>query len=94
MRNSGPERKGHGIRNQSWEPILLGVLSKGESECETARSGYGTTDMGEHNLWKLAKTGMIEQFDYDQIGFCETCVGGKHHCSPFEKSKRHTNHWS
>ncbi len=40
--------------------------------------------LGEQNLQKL---------DYDskkRIGFCETCVGGKHHRSPFEKSKRHT----
>ena len=49
--------------------------------------------LGEQNLQKLAKTGMIEQFDYDaknQIGFCETCVGGKLHHNPFEKSKRRT----
>ena len=49
--------------------------------------------LGEQNLQKLAKTEMIEKFDYNakkRIGFCETCVGGKHHRSPFEKSTRHT----
>ena len=49
--------------------------------------------LGEQNLQKLSKTNMLEHFDYDtkkRIGFCEACVGGKHHRSPFEKKKRHT----
>lgn len=49
--------------------------------------------LGEENLRKLAKLEMTEQFDYNEkknIGFCETCVGGKHHRSPFEKKKKHT----
>ena len=36
----------------------------------------------------------MEVFDYNvtnSIGFCETCIGGKHHRSPFKPSKRQVN---
>ena len=49
--------------------------------------------VGEKNLQKLAKTKMVERFDYDtqkQIGFCESCVGGKIRLNPFEQSRRRT----
>lgn len=49
--------------------------------------------LGEKSLQKLAKTGLVERFDYNVkrgIGFCETCVGGKHHRSPFETSSSQT----
>lgn len=48
--------------------------------------------LGEHSLRKLAKSGLVEQFDYNatnDLGFCETCVGGKHHRSRFEISESH-----
>ena len=47
----------------------------------------------EHSLQKLAKKELVERFDYNEInnvGFCETCIGGKHHRSHFETSKSHT----
>ena len=49
--------------------------------------------VGEQNLQKLAKDEMLQQFDYDtnkRVGFCESCIGGKMHRSPFEQSRRHT----
>ena len=49
--------------------------------------------LGEQNLQRIAKSELVEQFDYDVkngIGFCETCVGGKHHRSPFDTSKSQT----
>ena len=49
--------------------------------------------VGETNLRKLTKHKMVEKFDYDaqkQIGFCESCIGGKIHRNPFEQSRRRT----
>ena len=37
--------------------------------------------LGEQSLAKLAKGARIKCFDYDssnEIGFCETCIDGKH----------------
>ena len=42
--------------------------------------------MEEKNLQRIAKERLVHHFDYDlsnKIGFCETCVGGKHHRTPF-----------
>ena len=36
---------------------------------------------------------MVDQFDYDaehSIGFCESCIGGKHHRSQFEIIDHHS----
>ena len=49
--------------------------------------------VGEQNLQRLAKNGMVEKFDYDskkRIGFCESCVGGKIHHNPFKPSRKRT----
>ena len=49
--------------------------------------------LGEKNLRKLAKTGLVERFDYNvnnDIGFCETCIEGKHNRSPFQTSSSQT----
>lgn len=49
--------------------------------------------VGEQNLQKIARERLVHRFDYDQsnpIGFCETCVGGKHHRSPFGSSTTKT----
>ena len=49
--------------------------------------------LGEKNLRKLAKDELVQHFDYDAtngIGFCEACVGGKHHRSRFSRSTTHT----
>jgi transposase InsO family protein len=49
--------------------------------------------LGEENLKRLAKDKLVEHFDYDvekSIGFCETCVGGKHHRAPFTTSTTKT----
>ena len=50
--------------------------------------------LSEQNLHKLARKGLVEVFDYNEtnsIVFCETCIGGKHHRSPFKPSKRQVN---
>ena len=50
--------------------------------------------LSEHGLQKLAKKEMVDNFDYDasnKIGFCEACIGGKHHRSPFNTSERNTS---
>ena len=47
--------------------------------------------LSEHGLHKLAKKEMVDNFSYDtsnMIGFCEPCIGGKHHRSPFNHSER------
>ena len=50
--------------------------------------------LGEQNLKQLARDNLVEHFDYNSkntIGFCETCVGGKHHRSPFTSSTTKTS---
>ena len=45
--------------------------------------------LGEQNLQRIAREKLVKQFRYDAsntIGFCETCIGGKHHRSPFASS--------
>ena len=45
--------------------------------------------LGEQNLQKLASKRLVGHFDYDitkEVGFCETCIGGKHHKSQFQNS--------
>ena len=49
--------------------------------------------LGEQNLKNLATQRMVQNFDYDprrSIGFCESCVGGKHHRNQFNSSTRQT----
>ena len=46
--------------------------------------------IGEQKLQRMAKGELVRQLDYNasrSIGFCETCVGGKHHRTPFNSSK-------
>ena len=41
----------------------------------------------------MAKKRLVDNFDYDagsKIGFCEACIGGKHHRSPFDASDKTT----
>ena len=50
--------------------------------------------LSEQGLQKLAKKRLVDNFDYDagsKIGFCEACIGGKHHRSPFDASDRTTS---
>ena len=45
--------------------------------------------MGENNLQRIARENLVHRFDYDisnKIVFFETCVGGKHHHTPFGRS--------
>ena len=49
--------------------------------------GYG--HLGEQNLKSLANN----ELDYNaskNIDFCESCIGGKQHITPFDSSERHT----
>ena len=49
--------------------------------------------LGEQSLQKLAKKKLVDRFDYDMtsnIGFCEPCIGSKHHRSHFETSTSQT----
>ena len=71
---------------------------KGESINATEKSNemlwhrrYG--HVGEHNFKDLANGKLVEKFDYDSsrdLGFCESCIGGKQHRSPFNSSERQT----
>ena len=48
--------------------------------------------LSEQNLQLLARNELVEHFDYNvtnNIGFCEACIGWKHHRSCFEASKTH-----
>ena len=45
--------------------------------------------LGEQKLQQIAKKNLVNQFNYDisnEIGFCENCIGGKHHRTPFSSS--------
>ena len=45
--------------------------------------------LGEQNLQRIAREKLVKQFNYNSskpIGFCETCIGGKHHRTPFASS--------
>ena len=49
--------------------------------------------VGEQNLKDLANGKLVESFDYNSsrnLGFCERCIGGKQHRSPFSNSERQT----
>ena len=44
-------------------------------------------------LKSLAGGNLVERFDYNSscdLGFCESCIGGKQHRNPFESSERQT----
>ena len=63
----------------------LSVVAQSKERLWHRRYGH----LGEQSLTKLAKGGLINSFDYDpsmEIGFCETCIGGKHQRSPFSTS--------
>ena len=63
----------------------LSALVKSKERLWHRRYGH----LGEQSLTKLAKGGHIKCFDYDSskhIGFCETCIGGKHQRSKFATS--------
>ena len=54
-------------------------------------SRYG--HLREKSPRKLAKKDLVQKSDYNVAGnicFCETCIGGKHHRTQFETSKRCT----
>ena len=47
--------------------------------------------LGERNLQKLLKENLVNGFDYSmsrEIGFCEACVSGKSHRTPFTEGQR------
>ena len=49
--------------------------------------------VGEQSLKSLAGGNLVERFDYNlsgDLGFCESCIGGKQHRNPFESSERQT----
>ena len=64
----------------------LNVIEK-ESKERLWHRRYG--HLGEQNLKKLAGKRLVHSFDYDvskEIGFCEACIGGKHHRSKFQST--------
>lgn len=64
----------------------LNVAEKGNEMLWHRRYGH----IGEQNL---ASDKLVEQFDYNisrSIGFCESCIGGKQHRTPFDSSTRQT----
>ena len=46
--------------------------------------------IGKQKLQRMASGELVRHLDYNSsksIGFCETCIGGKHHRTPFDSSK-------
>ncbi len=69
----------------------LNVVINGNKERLWHRR-YG--HMGEQSLHRLVRDGLVEDFDYNikcGVGFCESCIKGRHHKSRFEGSKTHTS---
>ena len=49
--------------------------------------------LGEQNLKKIAREKLVRKFNYDtskEVGFCETCISGKHQRIPFSSSTTQT----
>ncbi len=97
MRNSQSRRKVIAFATRVGNLYFLEVCrARGSQQLNTAQESkerlwhhrYG--HLGEHGLHKLARDRLVKQFDYNAengIGFCESCIGGKHHRSSFETSK-------
>ena len=71
-------------------PQSVNVTDKKSQETLWHRR-YG--HLGEQNLQKIAREQLVKKFDYDiskRIGFCETCIGGKHLRTPFASSTTQT----
>ena len=67
----------------------LNVAEKSNEMLWHRRYGH----LGEQNLKSLANDGLVKEFNYNaskNIDFCESCVGGKQHRTPFDNSERHT----
>ena len=67
----------------------LNVAEKSNEMLWHRRYGH----LGEQNLKNLANDELVKDFDYNaskNIGFCESCIGGKQHRTPFDSSERHT----
>ena len=65
------------------KPQSMNVADKNSKERLWHRK-YG--HLGEQNLQKIARKQPVKGFNYDaskRIGFCETCISGKHQCTPF-----------
>ena len=68
----------------------MNVVTKSNKE-RLWHQRYG--HLNEQSLQLLARDGLVEHFDYNVangVGFCESCVEGKHHRSRFEASTTHT----
>ena len=64
----------------------INVAEKSKERLWHRRYGH----IGEQKLQRMAKGELVRQLDYNTakgIGFCETCIGGKHHRTPFDSSK-------
>ena len=75
----------------SVKPQSMNVADKKSKE-KLLHRRYG--HLGEQNLQNIAREELVRRFDYDaskQIGFCETCVGGKHQRTPFASSTTQTS---
>ena len=72
------------------EPInqqINSVMDKTSENLWHRRYGH----LGERNLSKLKKDGLVNGFDYNttkEIDFCESCVTGKIHRCPFPRSSQ------
>ena len=72
---------------QSQNQLMNVSIDKRESKETLWHRRYG--HLGENGLRKLAKKGLVDSFNYDaseEISFCETYIGGKHHKSPMPSS--------
>ena len=71
------------------KPQTLNVAEKCKERLWHRRFGH----IGERKLKIWLEKKLVEHFEYNSsnsIGFCESCVGGKQHWTPFENSSRQT----
>ena len=69
-------------------PSQQANLAEGKSKKNIWHRRFG--HLGTQNLQQLASDKMVDGFDLDptkEADFCESCVEGKHHCSPFPTSR-------
>ena len=64
----------------------INIVEKNKERLWHQRYGH----IGEQKLQRMASGELVRHLNYNSsksIGFCETCIGGKHHRTPFDSSK-------
>ena len=90
------EKKVIAVATKHGNLYYLDHSRKGDStnvtKCENEMLWHRRYDhVGEQSLKSLAGGNLVERFDYNlsgDLGFCESCIGGKQHRNSFESSER------